>query len=165
MTPTLIVAAGLFAEYVAECSLFFRQYETTDHDIALSYSQKRDFVRRMKTLLRDGVVLADVSTVGAGAACPTDETCVAIAISQAMSFGTLMYEDRSVTLWPAGARAAAEAAGSEMQDIVEAALDRVEAEMPDTDLVCTFDVFDLQTWRCIRLSRGDSRKIKKTWRQ
>ena len=91
----------------------------------------------MRVLFRDGYVFADMSTAGeAGAACSTDETCTAIAVSQAMSFGTLMYEDRSITLWPAGARAAADAASAQMVDVIEAAMERVEADMPDTELVC-----------------------------
>ena len=62
--------------------------------------------------------------------------------------------------WPWGASVAAELAGSEMKEIVEAALDRVDAEMPDTDLVCAFGVFDLQTWQRVRWSRGDPAKMK-----
>ena len=54
MTPARIVAAGLSADYMAECTVFFRQYEKTHHDIALSYSQKHDFLKRMKVLFRDG---------------------------------------------------------------------------------------------------------------
>ena len=159
MTPARIMTAGLFADYMAECSSFFRQYEKTDHDIALSYGQKHRFLKRLKVLFRDGYVLADMaSAVEAGEARPADETCTAIVVSQAMAFGTLVYDDRTITLWPAGARSAAEAAGAQMVDIVDAAMERVEAEMPDTDLVCSFAVFDLQAWQRIRRSRQNPRK-------
>ena len=162
MTPARIVTAGLFADYMAECSVFFRQYEKTHHDVALSYSQKHAFVKRMKVLFRDGYVFAELPAATVeGVACPADETCTAIAVSQAMAFGTLQYEDRSITLWPTGARAAADAARAQMVDIVEAALDRVEAEMPDTDLVCSFAVFDLETWQRIRKSRRNPQKRDK----
>ena len=40
MTPARIMTAGMFADYMAECSSFFRQCEKTDHDVAKSYSQK-----------------------------------------------------------------------------------------------------------------------------
>ena len=162
MTPARIVTAGLFADYMAETSAFFRQYEKTHHDIALSYSEKHAFVKRMKVLFQQGYVFAEVQAdTASGAACPADETCTAIAVSQAMAFGTLHYEDRSITLWPAGARAAADSARAQMVDIVEAALDRVEAEMPDTDLVCSFAVFDLHTWQRIRRSRRNPEKREK----
>ena len=159
MTPARIMTAGLFADYMAECSSFFRQYEKTDHDIALSYGQKHRFLKRLKVLFRDGYVLADMaSAVEASEARPADETCTAIVVSQAMAFGTLVYDDRTITLWPAGARSAAEAAGAQMVDIVDEAMERVEAEMPDTDLVCSFAVFDLQAWQRIRRSRQNPRK-------
>ena len=162
MTPTRIVAAGLFADYMAECSVFFRQYEQTHHDIALSYSQKHDFRRRMKVLFQDGYVFAEVEpTAAEGAACPAGETCTAIAVSQATAFGTLRYGARSITLWPAGAKAAAESVRAQLVDILETAFDRMEAEMPDTDLVCSFAVFDLQTWQRIRKSRRDPKKRDK----
>ena len=40
-----------------------------------------------------------------------------------------------------------------MKEIVETAMDRVEAEMPDADLVIAFSVFNLQTWRKIHRAR------------
>ena len=48
-----------------------------------------------------------------------------------------------------------------MVDIVEAALDRVEVEMPDTDQVCSFAVFDLDTWQRIRKARRVPQKRDK----
>ena len=146
MTPARIVTAGLFADYMAECTSFFRHFEKTHHDVALSLSQKDTFLKRMKTPFIDGFVLADLGPeVAAADAGVADETCIAIIIEQAMAFGTLVYDDRRITLWPASARAATAAAGAQMRDIVEAALDRVEAEMPAEDLVCAFSVFNLAT--------------------
>ena len=92
---------------------------------------------------------------------PTEETCTAIIVSQAMAFGALTYLDRTITLWPAGARAAAEASGAAMVDIVDVVIARVEAEMPDTDLVCSFAVFDLRVWQRIRRARHNPRKRAK----
>ena len=162
MTPGRIVAAGLFADYMAECSQFFRQYEKTRHDIAKSYSQKKRFMKRLETLFKDGFVLADLSDdIAAGAACPADETCTKIAVSQAMAFGTLKYKDRTITLWPTGAREEAEASLAAMADITDAALSRVEAEMPDRGIVCAFAAFDLRIWKRIRHARLDPRKRTK----
>ena len=87
MTPARIVTAGLFADYTAECSSFFREFEKTDHDVALSSAHKHAFIKRLKTLFCDGFVLADVSADGGAggvAACP-EETCTAIMKSAAMS--------------------------------------------------------------------------------
>ena len=157
MTPARIVTAGLFADYTAECSRFFRQFETTDHDVALSSAHKQAFLKRVKALFVDGFVIADVPAAGEGepgvAASPQEETCTSIVVSQAMAFGTMEYGDRTVTLWPSGAREAWDAAGSQMKEIVETAMDRVEAEMPDADLVIAFSVFNLQTWRKIHRAR------------
>ena len=63
MTPARIVTAGLFADYTAECSRFFRQFETTDHDVALSSAHKQAFLKRVKALFVDGFVIADVPAV------------------------------------------------------------------------------------------------------
>ena len=140
MTPARIVTAGLFADYMAECTRFFRHFEKTDHDIALSRDQKHQFKKRLRTLFVDGFLIAERrDDAEACVACPAeDETCTEIAVSQAISFGTIHYADRSVTLWPAGAKGAAEVAVAEMGQVVDACLARVEVEMPDTDLVCAF---------------------------
>ena len=106
MTPARIVTAGLFADYMAECSMFFRQFEKTDHDIARSYSEKRELLKRLKVLFKDGYVLADMADAAeageacpaAGEACPANDTCTSIIVAQAMAFGTLRFEDRAVTL-------------------------------------------------------------------
>ena len=50
MTPARIVTAGLFADYTAECSSFFREFEGTDHDLALASAHKQTFIKRVKTL-------------------------------------------------------------------------------------------------------------------
>ena len=162
MTPARIMTAGLFADYMAECSLFFRLYEKTDHDISRSYAEKRNFLKRMKVLFKEGYVLADMaSAVEGGEACPADETCTAIIVSQAIAFGTMTFADRIITLWPAGANRAAEAALAQMGDIVDAATERVDAEMSDIDLVCAFAVFDLSVWQRLRRARQSSRRKAK----
>ena len=79
--------------------------------MALSLSQKDAFLKRIKTLFIDGFVLADLGPeVAAAEAGDAEGTCTAIIIEQAMAFGTLVYDDRRVTLWPASARAATAAA-------------------------------------------------------
>ena len=74
-----------------------------------------------------------------------------------MSFGTLRYKDRSITLWPERAKDEAEASCAAMENIVDAAVERVEAEMPDTGLVCSFVAFDLHAWARIRRGKRDHR--------
>ena len=164
MTPGRITTAGLFADYMAESSIFFRHYEKTDHDIALSFSHKTHFLKRIKVLFKDGFVLADLSTASAacptaaaGAASPTEETCTHIAISQAISFGTMRYRDRSITLWPEGAKEDAEASLATMANVVDLSAQRVEAEMPMSGLVCSFVAFDLHAWARIRRGKRDHR--------
>ncbi len=141
MTPKQIMTAGLFADYTAETIRFVRHFDTKTHDIALTHSEKLLFLNRLRVLFVECHVLAEQSPGVPG------ETCAHIAISQAMSLGTVYYMDRALNLWPQGAKAEAMEAVASMQDIVAIASDRLEAELPRTGLVIAFACFDITIWR------------------
>jgi len=139
MTPKHIVTAGLFADYTAETLRFVRLFDCDQHDIATTLTQKNRFLKRLRILFKECHVLADSPGVPGA-------TSTSIAIAQAMSLGHLYYMDRALNLWPQGANKEAMAAVSAMQDIVDAASARVEAELPQSGLVIAFAAFDLNLW-------------------
>ena len=143
MTPQHITIAGLFADYSAEALRFIRSFDTSDHDIARTNREKQQFRKRMRILFVDGHVLAEPPP---GAPGVPGATCTYIAISQAMECGKLYYNNRCLHLWPPSARAEAERALATMRDLVNAALDRVDAEFPPGSLLIDFAAFDLKIW-------------------
>ena len=84
LTPERIVAAGLFADFSAEVLSFVRCVDASEHDFANLYRQADVFLKRLRRLLFDGLVLEESPAgwpVGA-------ETCTVAGVRQAMHFGS-----------------------------------------------------------------------------
>ena len=117
---------------------------------------------RLAVLFQDGYVLADTPDRRRVPGRKQEETCTEIALDQAMTFGTVRYKNRSLTLWPDGAMREAKEACEEMGTVVAAARERVDAEMPAAGLVCSFGAFDLQSWARIERARQNAARAAAT---
>jgi hypothetical protein len=139
MTPEFIVTAGLTADYNAECIDFLRILDQADHDPARTRAQKLAFQERMRKLFLEGWILAPIPNEAPEGA----STLTGIALSQVAEMPVFHYGNKTKRLWYRGARAKVEEVMKRMHIVVDTMMERVDAELHDSDLLLTFSAFDL----------------------
>ena len=141
MTPESVVIAGLTADYAAESLDFTRAFDRSDIDPASVAFTRNAFVDRMQALFLQG--LAALEPPGDPLA---DRTMLQIAMEQVAACNVFHFNDKKHCLWSAGASAKVKDSMAHMAAIVEANIDRVLAELPDTDISIAMQTFNLQEW-------------------
>ena len=129
--PDQVPLAGLSASYSDETIRFLRQFDTQDHDPALTYSQTRRFLARMQVLFIDGHIWDQDEM----------DTPLALALRHARESPPLYYDDDGKILHLYRKPTAEQA-----KDFVTSMMDRINADFPIDDLGDLFTRFDLTRW-------------------
>ena len=141
MTPESVVIAGLTADYAAESLDFTRAFDRSDIDPASVAFTRNAFVDRMQALFLQGLAALEPPDDPLA-----DRTMLQIAMEQVAACNVFHFNDKKHCLWSAGASAKVKDSMAHMAAIVEANIDRVLAELPDTDISIAMQTFNLQEW-------------------
>jgi hypothetical protein len=139
MTPEFIVTAGLTADYTAECIDFLRMVDDADHDPARTRAQKFTFQERMRKLFLQGWILVPTPNEAPEGA----STLTGIVLSQVDDDPVFHYGNKTKCLWYRGALAKVEEVMKRMHVVVDTMMERVDAELHESDLLLTLSAFDL----------------------
>jgi hypothetical protein len=134
--PGQVFTAGLSASFSQEAIKFIRLLDKNDHDPALMFNQRREFVQRMRALFIDGAIFNESGDpVGA---------CLEIILKQARSAAPIVYDGGKVIhLYQRPSSEAAAAVASNMRELTNMMIERLEAEFTTDDLGILFSAFDL----------------------
>ena len=138
MTPEFLVTAGLTADYTAECIDFLRIFDVEDHDPGRTRAQKVAFHQRMTKLFLKGWVLVPTPAEAPEGA----STLTGVVLSQVEDEPVFLYGNKTKRLWYRGAKAEVSKVMERMHVVVDTMLERVDAELHDSDLLLSFSAFD-----------------------
>lgn len=149
MTPESIVVAGLTADYTAECLDFVRRFDRSNVDPATMARARDDFNERMTALFLNGYAALQPPEGET-----QDRTMLQIAMQQVADMLVFYYNDKRHVLWSAGAAAKVKTSMARMAGVVKDLLQRVNVELSDSDMVSSFQVFNLAEWSNTDFSEG-----------
>ena len=140
--PDMVVTIGLSATYSEEAIRFIRSFDVGNHDPALTYTQRREFLRHMRALFVEGRIFTDVSADGNDAG-----TLLHIAMDQARAALPIYYDGGKVLrLHRKPHPEAAREIHNSITAVTESMEARVEAELSMNDMGVKFTCFDLRRW-------------------
>jgi len=154
MTPESIVIAGLTADYMAEMLDFVRHFDRANVDPATIIPERDAFVRRMRALFLEGFAALEADPNA------EDQTYLQIVLAQVEHAPAFHYNDKRHLLWKTDCRKLVKDIVSRIATIVEALIERVEAELCSDDMVCKFNVFNLNEWLLPSMSEAKVHQMR-----
>ena len=146
--PEQVTTIGLSASYSEEALIFVRGFDVGDHDPALTYSQRIDFLSRMQVLFLEGHIFEDVDLgLGGPGVQESDATLLAVALHQARNAAPIYYDGGKVLkLYRRLSPDQAMKVSDSIRAVVGSMSERVEVELSSDDLGVLFTCFDLTRW-------------------
>jgi len=140
--PRQLLCAGLSASYADEALRFVRLLDKGGHDLALTYREKREFLHRSQMLFEEGRIF-DIRQDG------QSSTPLDIVWEQARRAPPLYYDldGKVLNLFRKPTREESTALADSIKAVTHSMRDRVEAELPMSDLGLLFTSFDLHRWQ------------------
>ena len=154
------VECGIATDYSEVCMRFIRRWDRRDKDPARSSRVLADFRHQMDTLFVKGYILCDPaeaignpmpSTSGPIAGLMRPKTITQIAMEQLLE-GADVHVDvmgKRKQLWSRADKRGVLDMMAEVKSVVEASLERLEAEFPTHSLYVCLEVFDLAAWESL----------------
>jgi len=139
--PWLFLELGLSADWGEEFIKVVRTLEPESYEPANLADDLRTWFRRQRALFQDLKVLDELDDV------PEKQSCTWHVVKNAMSCPPLTVGGRSFQLWSSarGDKEVFQATAERLSDLVEAAIERVQAELLDTPQ-CDWQCMSMKKW-------------------
>ena len=136
--PHYVLPAGLAATYSAEALEFVRIFDVTDHDPALSWSQARDWRKRIEALFLEGHVWAESDDA--------EKTPMNIIWGQARAAKPIYYGNKVVHLFRHPGSDRQRSIMNSVHNVVRHTLDRLEVDFDIRRPEVAFSALDVSRW-------------------
>ena len=148
--PHYVLPAGLSATYSAEALEFVRIFDTVDHDPALSWSQAREWRRRMDILFVEGHVWACGSEVDGA-----EKTPLGIIWQQARSAKPIFYGNKVVHLFSRASPEHRRSLLDSIQHVIKHMGDRMDVDFDIRRPEIALTAMDINRWdHCLQERRA-----------
>ena len=155
--PNHVLTAGLSASYASEAISFVRKFDSADHDPALTYSQTKTFLSKMKVLFTHGRIWDCVDV-------RDEQTPLSLAWHTARDARPIYYDTdgKVLHLFRKPTQSQAQQLSDGIQAITDSMTKRVQAELSTDDVGVQFTAFDLSRWYAAScdMNAGDRSKLQ-----